>query len=176
MPIIKIPYAKAEFDALIKALLPCEHPRLEMRIERDTRGVRRVYHQCPSCGDKRGEVAWRKLKIDPDLLPPFDAKFLERCREIKGAAYGIAREKFGALRNETWWQQYQAHLDSPAWKSKRLQVFARSSFQCEHGDCTNQAEQVHHLTYERLGEEPLVDLQAVCIPCHQRIHPERVFG
>ena len=176
MPIIKIPYAKAEFDALIKEFLPCDHPVLEMRMERDPKGVRRVYRQCPNCGDKRGEVAWRKLGIDPDSLPPFDAQFLELRRALKGMSYGIARARYSALRNETWWKAYRAHLDSPEWKRKRAMVFARSNFQCERGECMNRAEQVHHLTYERLGEEPLEDLQAVCIACHRQLHPDRLFG
>lgn len=29
---------------------------------------------------------------------------------------------------------------------------------------------VHHLTYERLGEELLEDLQLICRPCHEKEH------
>lgn len=176
MPLIKVPFPKAEYDAFLKELLPCEHPQFERRMARDGRGVRRVYEQCPKCGEKRGEVAWKKLKLEPDSLPPFDMQALESRRAHKGFSYAIAHEYFSTLRNTTWWKAYRAHLDSPAWKSKRAQVFARSNSQCKRGVCTNRAAQAHHLTYERLGEELLEDLQAVCIPCHQSIHPERVFG
>lgn len=37
---------------------------------------------------------------------------------------------------------------------------------CHH----NEADSVHHLTYERQGRERLEDLQHVCFPCHQYIH------
>jgi 5-methylcytosine-specific restriction endonuclease McrA len=32
------------------------------------------------------------------------------------------------------------------------------------------AVEVHHLTYERLGEERLTDLVALCRSCHEREH------
>ncbi len=41
---------------------------------------------------------------------------------------------------------------------------------CEKGDCTNEATQVHHLTYERIGAEMLADLQALCGECHRATH------
>lgn len=46
---------------------------------------------------------------------------------------------------------------------------ARSRGQCER--CGGRAEHVHHLTYERLGDEDLCDLQALCIECHRLEHP-----
>ena len=41
---------------------------------------------------------------------------------------------------------------------------------CENGGCTNEAKEVHHLTYERLGKEWLDDLQALCRKCHEQKH------
>ena len=35
------------------------------------------------------------------------------------------------------------------------------------------AEEVHHLTYERIGREDLSDLMGVCKPCHELIHGPR---
>ena len=37
---------------------------------------------------------------------------------------------------------------------------------CENDGCTNDATQVHHLTYDRIGKEHLDDLQALCRKCH----------
>lgn len=77
--------------------------------------------------------------------------------------------------------EYQAYLYSDKWKMKRRKVLNRAKFRCER--CKErQASQVHHLTYERIFEERLSDLQAVCVSCHMRIHsirtPKRVsiFG
>jgi 5-methylcytosine-specific restriction endonuclease McrA len=71
--------------------------------------------------------------------------------------------------------EYQAYLNSPKWKNKRLKVLMRAKFKCE--QCKKaQATQVHHLTYKRLGKgdnigsEPLSDLLAVCARCHRKIH------
>jgi hypothetical protein len=32
---------------------------------------------------------------------------------------------------------------------------------------------VHHLNYQRLGDEMLFDLVALCEGCHQKLHPHR---
>jgi len=66
-------------------------------------------------------------------------------------------------------QEYQTYLNSSAWKEKRLKVLTRAKFKCE--KCKKrQAWQIHHLTYERIYDEELSDLQAVCGQCHMKIH------
>jgi predicted HNH restriction endonuclease len=65
--------------------------------------------------------------------------------------------------------QYQAYLNSPKWKNKRLKVLNRAKFKCE--KCKKaQATQIHHKTYKHIFNEPLSDLLAVCAPCHRKIH------
>jgi 5-methylcytosine-specific restriction endonuclease McrA len=69
--------------------------------------------------------------------------------------------------------EYQAYLDSPEWKAKRRKVLQRAKYRCER--CRKaQATQVHHKIYrrDRNGNlaERLKDLQAVCGPCHMKIH------
>lgn len=39
---------------------------------------------------------------------------------------------------------------------------------CENEGCTNEAKEVHHKTYDRIGKESLDDLQALCSECHRR--------
>ena len=46
---------------------------------------------------------------------------------------------------------------------------------CENDGCTNEATQVHHLTYERIGKERLDDLQALCRKCHEQKSTVRNF-
>ena len=41
---------------------------------------------------------------------------------------------------------------------------------CENAGCTNEATDVHHRTYERIGKERLDDLQALCGKCHKQQH------
>ena len=61
---------------------------------------------------------------------------------------------------------YQTYLASREWSLLRERVRERSGNTCEH--CFGAPQQaVHHLTYERIGQENLADLLAVCHPCHE---------
>ena len=68
-------------------------------------------------------------------------------------------------------QFYVTYIASPEWASKRRQVLKRAGFVCE---CCQlrRATEVHHLTYERIPDEPLDDLLALCADC-QRVADER---
>jgi hypothetical protein len=67
-------------------------------------------------------------------------------------------------------KSYQDYLSSPAWKHRRDLVLWRSRGICE-GCQSSKATEVHHLTYEHVGEELLFELVAVCRACHEKIHP-----
>lgn len=70
------------------------------------------------------------------------------------------------------WQKsdpYGYYLRSPAWQEKRRAVLRRAGHRCE-GCGKDRPLQVHHKTYERVGDEFLFDLQALCDPCHERVH------
>lgn len=61
---------------------------------------------------------------------------------------------------------------SREWAILKEQVRDRSGGRCERckvADC----EQTHHLTYERLGNELLEDLQGLCAPCHEYVSGRR---
>lgn len=68
---------------------------------------------------------------------------------------------------------YRLYLRSNAWRSRRRAVIARAGGACE--DCGRSFLVVldaHHLTYERIGDEDLEDLKALCRPCHDEAHAE----
>lgn len=70
------------------------------------------------------------------------------------------------------WIDYDVYMSSEQWFDKRDQIIARCNGICE--DCNSKkTEHVHHLTYERFGNELLDDLQGLCIECHQAKHPDR---
>jgi hypothetical protein len=65
--------------------------------------------------------------------------------------------------------RYQEYLKSPAWKRKRKAVRARCGGICER--CRKYLlDEVHHLTYAHIYDEPLDDLQGLCRPCHAFLH------
>lgn len=63
---------------------------------------------------------------------------------------------------------YHAYIASREWGLKKRAVRERSGGVCER--CKkNPHEVTHHLTYERLGAEPLDDLAGLCRPCHDYV-------
>lgn len=70
--------------------------------------------------------------------------------------------------------KYQAYIQSPEWERVRKRILKRARGKCE--KCQKRPPiQVHHLTYDRLGNERDEDLLAVCGPCHQSCHPDKKF-
>lgn len=63
---------------------------------------------------------------------------------------------------------YREYLRSEHWKTRRMAALRARGFICE--DCGNEATEVHHLSYERLGEEWPEDLLIVCSDCHRTRH------
>lgn len=95
---------------------------------------------------------------------------------IKQVAADESRTKKKSPVND-WWDIYDIYIKSVHWSIKRNIVLARAKNEegipiCE--ACgQSQAIQVHHLTYRNLGNEYLWELKAVCLACHQRLHPNR---
>ena len=85
----------------------------------------------------------------------------------------VMEAEFDELREEEnlkWWSKYNAYLKSSRWKDKRLRVLKRDGNQCQ-ACCRRAAVAVHHLTYERVFDEPLYDLVSICETCHEGLHP-----
>lgn len=73
-----------------------------------------------------------------------------------------------------WTERYSKYLRTAAWGERRRRVLSRAKGLCER--CrVRPASHVHHLTYQRLGNEPLSDLLALCWQCHNEEHPHRDF-
>jgi hypothetical protein len=70
-------------------------------------------------------------------------------------------------------QDYAAYLRSPHWRQMRGFVMKRCGGVCE--ECKiAYADEVHHLTYDRIGAEHPEDLVGLCRACHARTHGHRV--
>lgn len=95
----------------------------------------------------------------------FEEYKLERNLEAK-LIYEIQKTlKF----QKSHYYKYLLHLQSDFWKNIRLRVLERDGDICQ--ECKERkATEVHHLTYERLGNELLEDLLSVCRSCHLKIH------
>jgi 5-methylcytosine-specific restriction endonuclease McrA len=64
--------------------------------------------------------------------------------------------------------RYAAYLQTPHWQGKRAEMLRRQR------RCTlclrRRTLDVHHVTYERIGEELPGDLVVLCERCHHRHH------
>ena len=63
--------------------------------------------------------------------------------------------------------KYEAYITSFDWWLKSKEALERAGYRCERCGAGKPLE-VHHLTYERLGEERPEDLLVVCPDCHER--------
>jgi len=68
---------------------------------------------------------------------------------------------------------YNEYLKSTEWRSRRARVLKRANGICE-GCLVSEATQVHHLTYEHVGDELMFELVAICDACHEKAHSKEV--
>jgi hypothetical protein len=152
----------------------CQCKSRELRRRKQANGVVIVGYQCLQCGRCAERVG--KDTVDVDRLPWWDE---ERQKKFWGHREALARREYAEKqadlereqqeRERQWRERYNAHIQSDKWQDLRRRVFARCKRRCE-GCGERPAAQVHHLTYDHLGDEFLFELVAVCMSCHERIH------
>lgn len=70
-------------------------------------------------------------------------------------------------------EKYEDYLLTKHWRNKRKVIIAERMGICE--KCKKKIEEngkihIHHLTYERIGDELAEDLMLLCENCHNKIH------
>lgn len=70
--------------------------------------------------------------------------------------------------------EYQAYLNSPRWQAIRKRLYREYEYKCAMCGSPKNLN-VHHITYENLGEEKDEDLTVLCQQCHSDIHGKRTF-
>jgi hypothetical protein len=128
--------------------------------------------QCLCCGQGSQSVRpTLQQKID---ATEFDESIGNRWQQKMSAYWEQHRSSFegerGARQRE-WEDLYFRHVTrrSPRWTALCRLVMARCDRTCE-GCGIRPAIQVHHMTYEHLGDEFLWELRGVCRECHERFH------
>jgi hypothetical protein len=81
------------------------------------------------------------------------------------------REKLARSVGEKWTGTYEAYMQSAWWRGNRNSALKRAGFKCQRCGSKNGLE-VHHKTYERMGNEWDADLEALCRDCHSKHHVE----
>lgn len=155
----------------------CKHRVTAIRRRTRKNGVCAFCEQCLICGSELRAVA----KGSPAVLAltkitPFDDG-LQDAWYARGEAMRAERQRKAeeerAAAQVMWWRDYNEYLKSPAWRKKAAIVMDRAPAGLCEGCGVNLAVQVHHLSYEHVGNELLWELRAVCFACHQRIHADK---
>lgn len=155
--------------------LKCECDRTAIRLRTQSNGVQIYALQCLDCGRQIRAVSKNAPEVVemPNRLP-FDTELAVTWRARESALRqqsADARANERQQKSSEWWAQYDAYLQTTAWRQKRQAVMARANNWCE-GCRARNATQVHHTTYAHVFNEFLFELVAVCDTCHQRIHAE----
>lgn len=64
---------------------------------------------------------------------------------------------------------YKDYLRSEKWQEKRKERLLQDGYRCQLCG-TGKNLEVHHVTYERIGNEKISDLVTLCNNCHQFVH------
>jgi hypothetical protein len=78
----------------------------------------------------------------------------------------VAIERLDELRA----MPYRLYLRTPEWKRTRAAALLRAGNACSLDVTHTENLEVHHRTYERLGEELVTDLVVLCHSCHELHH------
>lgn len=131
--------------------------------------------RCRICRCYYGPAISKTAAMQHNPSPPVGPS-LQSCRDIEREAQEVAfkmRDKDQDRIQKERGEKYARYLLSPMWRVKRDRVMKRAGGICE-GCGVARATEVHHLTYDRIYEEPLFDLVAICTPCHERIHKDKL--
>jgi 5-methylcytosine-specific restriction endonuclease McrA len=85
-----------------------------------------------------------------------------------GSNHPVNAERLAELRS----MAYDDYLRTPEWKQTRAAALLRAGNACSLDVTHTDGLEVHHNTYERLGEELDTDLMVLCRHCHRLHHRE----
>lgn len=151
----------------------------KVRLHTISNGQLRVTLECQCCfardtqwmvGVPKAAQQLYLLEHEVLALPKTNVEGREGWFERKQKLFELReqwrREKFPARKD--WWDWYNGYLQSDCWLKKRQLIFERDKHKCTR--CGDSADQVHHLTYERVGQEFYDDMTSLCLSCHTIEH------
>ena len=150
-------------------------------------GVVHLTTQCQKCGNTFGSPISKKTVDKSIAIPSFNEVLYKKfCEEYYRPIYEASerQKKLNDIRKtlkiEFYKKEfdidytdfdtfYKYYLTSDTWLRKRETILKRDNYNCRY--CSiNKATQVHHLSYDNLGNETELELISVCGSCHQLIH------
>ena len=156
--------AKREMEA------ECTHIFIPCRWE-TSNSVQRAALMCTVCGYKETNGVKKADYPNFAALPWYDESIKNGVRDYENRLRDWLQEQHEKRRTEqdaNWFKKHTAYLRSPEWAERRANVLRRDGYICQ-ACLQNPANQVHHLSYDHWGHEPLFDLTSVCKPCHNKL-------
>ena len=154
----------------------CRCASTKLRRRTIANGSLTFAEQCLRCGNAVGNCIKRDTINAPDELEEWDDSLSKDWDQRRDTIRRDARRVQATAQEQgqrEWRELYDRYRASSEWKAKRNKVIAREAGQCQ-GCLDNRISQVHHVTYDRVGCELLIDLVGLCADCHTRVHGREV--
>jgi hypothetical protein len=151
------------------AIVEIECRSHDMQFVKFTRqdGIQNLRKQCFCCGELSMDLKKSSVENFDDLR-----EFNNDIRYLKNEFYKEVIVGLTRVKNDEAWDKYNEYLNSEKWKLKRKKVFERDNYLCQ-ACLTNESQEVHHLTYTNIYDEPLYELISVCKRCHLKIEQQK---
>lgn len=149
----------------------CSHEQSQATRYLQRNGIRYVRHQCLKCGKSIKGLKTKELEKQGqhiEDLPPWNEELARKWMNCR-TQYEQTRHPLQAGLD-----LYQQYLLSDTWKSKRKRALRRDDYRCQ-ACCAAPAVEVHHKSYQNIGDEPLFELVSVCKECHLQLHQSSPF-
>lgn len=127
--------------------------------------------QCQNCGrfENKGAKFFGFSPPTAMIDESISIKFKERADKHWQNRIKTQQDERDRAKQQ-WREYYDWYINSAQWRAKRQEVLERDNYVCC-GCRKRKATQVHHLTYDHIGQELLWELVSVCDDCHQVVHP-----
>ncbi len=152
--------------------MECKNHLVQFVKKEKSNGGLMVKKQCLNCGESDASAMFKFSDVggkeNVKSLPLFKQDLWDNFCDVMRKE---ANDEWYRKRNqerEEWFVGYNEYLNSHKWKFKRQLVFKRDNNLCQ-ACLTNKAEEVHHLTYKHVFNEPLFELTSICKRCHDKI-------
>ncbi len=111
-----------------------------------------------------------EIQEDRDALdadPGWEARVADGDLAMAALVVPTSPERIAQLRRMDYRTEY---LLTPEWRERRAWLLAATGYRCSRCGMYSKVLDVHHRTYERLGDEAPQDIVALCRRCHQDEH------
>ena len=105
-----------------------------------------------------------KIELVSEMLCECCAQGLQYCYEQQFRAERLARQ---ARQKELGNMSLPEYLKTKEWKARRNRALIKAGNRCQTYGRNNVPLDVHHNSYERVGNELLEDLAVLCRCCHE---------